>query len=324
MVRDIRLGELEVGTVVEPSVVVRNVGRRPLVIDEMLTGCGCLGAFVSRAPGHRDKVERLEVAPRQEVALTLRLGITGTPGVPQVRNVRFRTNDPANPSVEIAIHVTPTSRYFATPAEVALGPIPTGHSVEREIDVRALDRSVPAVSRVTSSSYRVHAEYHPGKRPSDGQPEPVGSVSVGLLRITVPACESQEDVRASVSIFCEGRENPVLTVPVTGRVVPLVELSPADVRLPRASGSGPVYAATCVCSSPALKPLTLAVTEAPADIEIRVEGIPDNPSTQFIQIDASRLRDGIPASGLLRKVGLRADVEGRSFPLTVTLTLRQP
>jgi hypothetical protein len=324
VVREINLGDKEVGAIVKPAFVIRNNGRAPLLIDDISARCGCLGLFVQKGSRCPEKIESLQIAPGEEETLSLHYGVSGPPGVTIVRRVEFRTNDPANPTVEIVLRVTPTSRYFAAPGEVSLGPIPVGARIEREVEIRAFDHSLPPITRVSASNDAIHAEYHPGKRLADGQPDAAGSVSVGLLRVTAQAPDTPGAVQGVISVFCEGREDPVITLAVSGRAIPLLELSPKDLVLPRVSTTGPLYTGTCVCRAAGTKSLTLAVEEAPAGLSVQVEDVPDNPSLKLVQIDASRLPRIVSTRGLTHRVALTALIEGRRIPLSLAVTLRQP
>lgn len=320
--RVVDLGEHEVLTTVEHALVVRNKGRQPLVLDEVTCSCGCLGLFLSDGSSGREKVERCEVAPRQESTLYLRVAVSQRPGMPEQRTVRFRTNDPNNAEVTIAVSVTPVARYLAAPASVVLGAVPYGERVERDVEIVAFDRQLPPLDRVTSSNPHVGVEYRPLEAPvpasSEGKPAEV----VGRLRIAFKAPDTPGEVEAVVLAYCQGREHPVVIVPVSGRAAPLVELTPRQLNLPRSSSSGAVYVTSCLCRTALPKPLRVVVGNVSPDLIIQVRDVPDNPSLKFIHIDASGLVGCIPKDGLVLRDDLTAEIDGRRVPLTLTVSIR--
>lgn len=319
--REVQLGEHELSSTVEFPLVVRNRGSQPLVVDEIETTCGCLGVFVAEESGLRAKVTRLEIPSHGRATLFPQLAVVGRPRIPETRKFSFRTNDLRNPRVEISMHVVPIAHYFTTPAELALGTVLVGERVEREIEVRAMDQNLPLIERASSSNERVHVRYERVPAISDAKGEAESSVLIGHLRIRFDAPSGSEEVGGAISLFCQGREQSVVMIPITGGVSRLIELTPMDVRLPRISGSGSVYSASCLCRAALSKPLRLAVQGLPENVAIRIKDFPENPSLKLIQIDAARLKDKVPAAGLEMPIKLTAHAGGQNIPLTLKLTV---
>lgn len=323
VVRYVELGEHELNTIVEPLVVVRNRGRQPLILDQFTTSCGCLGVFAELETGQREKLGRLEIPARQQATLVVRLTVTGRIKAREVKRIRFATNDPQNPTVELAIGAIPIARYFACPATVALGTLPVGDRQEREVEITALERGLPAIRCAVSSSEHIRVEYQkvtgsPHKAPGATTSEPVGRLRISFEGSAVPG-----EIEGIVSLFTEGRQEPALVIPVNGRVAHNVELLPRELKIPRVSSSGPVYAASCICRVPSPKSLSLAIQESPPYVEIQIKDVPGNPSMKLIQVDAAALHNKIPAGGLETVITLIAEIESERTPLSLKLTVQQ-
>jgi len=322
--RRVDLGEHELSLTLEPSVIVRNKGRKPLIVNELTPSCGCLGVFAQRASGEREKVGTLVIPPRGQETMVLQLAVIGPPGIPVPRTVQFRTNDPRNPTVEITLWLTPTARYFAEPASLTLGTVPVGDHVERDIQVKAFDRTLPAITRAVSSNDHVHATYQPAAATADEDPGAKTCVVAGGLHVSFEAPEAPGAVSGIVALYCEGRQDPVVTISITGRIAARVELSPQEINLPRVSESGPVYTASCLCRSALPGPLTLTAQDSPQELVVEIKEVPDNPSLKVVHIDATRFHDSVAVTSPLTKVTLLAEADGQRIPLTLTLTIQNP
>jgi hypothetical protein len=250
------------------------------------------------------------------------MGVGGPPGVQERRRIVFSTNDPRNPRVEINLRVTGIARYSASPTALILGAVPVGSQVEREIQLLVADRDLLTITTVTSSNshFRVnyrHIDFSLNPR-STTTFEPCGLLTVVFDAPTVPG-----DVQGAISAYCDGREQPVVLIPVSARVLPLVQLSPQELFLPRASSAGPMYTATCVCRTALMQPLKLALRDASADITVNIKDFADDVSGKFLEIDANCLRGRVPAEGLVVHLSLAADVDGQIIPLPLKLTIQR-
>ncbi len=322
--QNLDLGERELLSRVNGSIVLRNTGDQVLVIDGIVTRCGGLGVFIQRGSTELAKVERLEIPPHTKQTLVVQLAVAGSPGVPLVRRFAFQTNDPNRPSVEITLTVTPTSRYFATPAEVSLGTLSVGDSVQREIEIRAYDRKLPPITRVTCSLVRTEVDFQPGKKPANALPDLQGSESIGLLRVAFDKTTAPGDVSGTIFLFCEGEEKPVIELPVSGHIAPLVELSPGTLLLPRVSGAGATYRGNCICRSPSGKPLSLRISKAPPKLVVRIKDVPANRALKLIEVDATSIAQELPPAGPPQQLELTAEVDGRRMALKLMLVLKRP
>src|SRR5262249_22984852 len=162
-----------------------------------------------------------EISPRAKATLILRLAVSGRPGVPEHQRIRFTTNDPRNPAVEILTSVTPVARYFATPATMALGTVAAGDRFEGHVDIMAFGRGLPEIRHAVSSNDHIRVEYRPIDSSAETNGETKSSELMGRLRIVLQAPTAPADVEGVVSLFCDGCQEPVVAIPVTGRIARL-------------------------------------------------------------------------------------------------------
>jgi hypothetical protein len=324
VVRDLDLGRRELQTAVTTTIPVRNKGRQPLRISGVRTDCGCLAVLSGQEGKQDEKIDTLEIPPHGEAELRLRLGVGGQPGVPDRKQVVFATNDPRNPRVAITLRVTPFAEYVAAPNALVLGTVPTGAQIEREVEILVADRHVPAIRGVTCSTPLFRTSYRPVDFPTTPKPSTTAPEPCGRLTVYFDAPAQPGEVQGMISVFCAGREEPVVLISVSARVAPLVELFPAEILLPRASAAGAVYTVNCICRAATRKPLQLAVQDSPPpEVAVTIRDLPENAASKFLEIDAARLRDRIPAEGLVLPLSLTAEVDGRCIPLTLKLTLQR-
>jgi hypothetical protein len=95
----LQLGEVVNGVIVERDVAVRNDGDAPLVVEEVLTTCGCTSAAL----------EPMTLAPGETGNLHIAFD-SGAHGPeltgPIMRRVILVSNDPANPEATVDLQAT--------------------------------------------------------------------------------------------------------------------------------------------------------------------------------------------------------------------------
>lgn len=96
---ELALGEMPNGQIVERELAVRNDGDGPLVVDKVMTSCGCTTAAL----------EPMTIAPGESGTLRVTFD-SGAHGPdlrgPLLREVTLVSNDPARPEAIIAVTAT--------------------------------------------------------------------------------------------------------------------------------------------------------------------------------------------------------------------------
>ena len=321
--RYIDLGRHETDVLAEAAFGVRNRGASPLRIEALQTNCSCQGVYLLDPTGRRARVESFSVEAGGSVELRMPFTVQGYAGVPNARFIRFKTNDPDNPDVQIDIVVTPFPKCVAVPANLIFGNIALGKRVSSEIQLRATD-SYPqwTVGRISSRPPdRVKVEVLPLDRGSRPDPSPAFGPVVGRLRVTVTA-ERVETVDGDISVFAKGREIPLVKIPVKAVVAHAVALYPGQISLPRASGPGPVYQATCLCRAAHSAPLMLSVAKTPPGVAAKVLDVEGAPGQKAILIDCEQLRKAANGTGGHYRIAFKAQQGGQTYPLSLKLWLR--
>ncbi|MBX9581777.1 MAG: hypothetical protein K2X87_15850 [Gemmataceae bacterium] len=280
-------GSAEVGQTVEAVLPVGNDGPIPLTLSELSTDCSCLGAFIlpdrhplTHTPSHT-------VSPGGEAKVLFRLRVSGAHGVRTDRVVRFRTDDPDRPSVEVRIDFVPLARYFPDPVHLRFDPTdPDGPPAE--FGVFATDAADRATVRavVADDPGRLKVEWVPD--PTDGPPVAAAGATnsrrLGRGRVAVAGPLDGGSVASSIRVYVDGRDDPVAVVAVAAAARTPVALAPAVLYLPRSSSAGPIYSATAICRTAGGPEDGLTVGPVPAGVAVEVEKPADSPVVRYVRV----------------------------------------
>ncbi len=303
--REIDLGTVEMHRSVEAVLPVTNTGGQPLTISDITTSCGCLGARLLPARTDLKPPATVTIPPGERVEIAFPLTVTGVHGAKAAHTIRFQTDAPDAPAVEVRLTFTPKARCFSDPATVALGTITAGDAPSTTISLFTTDeRDVPRVKAVVSSA--------PDRVKVTFVPEPPGAAvraeaapdsrRFGRVRVELAPTKADDAIAAQVEVFVEGQAEPALAVPVSARVARPAELLPAVLHLPRRSSAGPVYSGEAVCR----------VSDAGAGaVALRVGLLPPGITARVV--------DGSEGSGFAR-VAVTADPKLAARESTVALT----
>jgi hypothetical protein len=317
----LNLGGHEIGEVVVAPFTIANRGRSELVIDQVRTNCSCTGMEQVR-DGHYVRVESLRLQRGEEIQLVMHVSVRGVPpGAEMVNVVEFHTNDPSQPTGHIEAIIGPVSRGVSTnPGSVVFGSAPVGRKVLRVLDVRDTAMLPRRVERVTSTNpARVTARFLPVKNsPEGGQAHPDG-VLCGQVEVCVDT-SSPGEVNEALHIFLAGETRNPDAVAVIGKVTSPFEMSPSLIVLPRASGAGALYHATCVCRSTNAEPFTLSVESVPPGIAAMVlPGKSPHVCTIRITLDPRRSTRPPPGQPITARFRAKAGISETMLELRVLL-----
>jgi len=180
---------------------------------------------------------------------------------------------------------------MTTPKAVVLGTLHPGEIRRCCVEVWD-DRKLGGcqVSRVVSTNSRfVVAAFVPadaGYEPKNSGKHLLGRC-VGRVELTINAPDSPSLVSENVSLFVVGSEPAILTIPITGSVLPRFELQPPDVKLPRVSASGPLYSACVICRNTSGGRLMITPATVPQDLIVRVKRGEDIDTVKVMTIEVS-------------------------------------
>jgi len=281
------LGTREVGEMATAVFQVHNRGGKPLWVGNIRTECSCVGVEREQEDGTFQKVEECWLNPREVVRFAARVAIRGTPGREIINRIHFSSNDPDRlendldivvPSVR-GLLVEPNSfifghRLVGTPCVSEVDIYNVGNAPESIIDVSCdNDWFVPAVA--TDNSRRA------GSVPPKGE-------FLGRLRVTLSAKAPGSWAGAvKVRLRREGQEYEA-AIPVSVTIDEAISVSPTRLTLPRRSGEGLAYSATCICRSFTGGPCTVSPAVVPAGISVRIVGPETTPGPPMIEITTAK------------------------------------
>jgi hypothetical protein len=314
-------GSAEVGQTVEAVLPVGNAGPAPLTLSELSTDCSCLGAFLLPDQHPLAHAASHTIPPGGEARVLFRLRVSGAHGARTDRVVRFRTDDPDRPSVEVRIDYVPLARYFPDPIHLRFDPTDPDRPAA-EFGVFATDAADRATVRavVPDDPGRLKVEWTPD--PADGPPVAAAGAAnsrrLGRGRVAVVGpLDGRSVVSSWVRVYADGRDDPIAVVAVAAAVRTPVELTPAVLYLPRSSSAGPIYSATVVCRADGGPVAGLTVGPVPAGLTVEVEQPADSPVVRYLRVTCD------PARFEARDVTipLTARIGERDHPLTLRVVI---
>jgi hypothetical protein len=278
----IDIGEQEVDQIAVAPLVIRNRGRGELVIDRITSSCSCSG--LEREDGATfAPVQELRLGGRAEASLRVRFSVRGIPGEPARSAITIRTNDPAAPEWRMEIFVPQViGGVVTTPRSLVFGTLLAGKGAQQVLEVRDTNPTPRMVERVSSSHPdRVAVRWLPAEADAAaptlrGAGKVLGQVEVSVL----PGEPGSIDERVEIRL---AGHQPV-QVPVLGRIVPIVEVTPSLLILPRESAGGAAYDGTCTCRSNQLLPLSIADVSSDKELSVQIEPVEGNPHLKLVRV----------------------------------------
>lgn len=250
---------------------VRNAGTAKLVIAEALTSCNCQKIYCKRASGAEELVQNLEIESGETVTFGLRFLVSGELYAPTQLPITLTSNDPVRPAARVSLQYTPTARLFAIPAKLTYETLPLGGSatVSAELFADSRAKSIRPGELVTSRPAMFRARSVPCDESAG--PEPLGNsraAKVGQVEITLQAPQTPTTFDEQLILYQDGTE--VLRIPVSMRCIPEFSIAPGVLRLPRASGAGPTYSGTLICTSRTREPFSVKLKSSSEDFAVEV------------------------------------------------------
>jgi hypothetical protein len=285
MTSQLNLGKREHGQIVVARFLVANRGNGKLVLDEIRTSCACTG-LERELDGQDLRVETLELWPGERAELRLRIGVRGRIGRAEHDSVYFRTNDPRHPEATfIAVIEEVTGGVWTSPANVNWGTVSLGAASSQQLEVYDSSSKPKTIKRVESTNPdAIAVRWVPAASSMRLALNANRATSLGRIELTANTKRPRSlSCRIKISLDDETRVPDLIDV--TGRVAAIVEAVPAQLVLPRASSSGPLFFATCLCKSTLGKRLALTFDEGSPGIRASITPLANNPSSAMVRID---------------------------------------
>jgi len=319
----LQLGEHERGRTVRHSFTIANTGDAALRIDRITTTCGCLG-LLQELNGESRRLLSLNLAPGQIEEVEAELLIRGLSGRPTKDYIRFQTNDPDKGQIEIEVVVSRVKGgIIPIPDRALFGTVLVGEQERRVIEV--LDDRVPArrVSKVVSTH---PAQFTVHLLPVDTADAPsrhreVGN-RIGRIEIVLVAAQG-EDLCGNVQVYLEGESGEPDLIPICGRVLGPIQISPVALVLPRHSRGTRLYDGECRCHSVRGGLLDLELESVPSGLAVTIAPKEEDKSTKILRVEWEPRKEGAEIQALRRVIRLRGRVDGRETSIELPVFCRQ-
>lgn len=247
---------------------VRNRGGQELVIGQVRSSCSC-GSLEREVNGGFEPLQELRLPPGGHAELVVRLVVrTDGPGTFK-QTVSFATTDPVRPEAQIALVFRTASGGVRThPNAVQFGRVYVGQEARQVVEVFDRDRSPQEVARVVSENpERVAVRWIPASSPERGDE----GLLLGRIEVVANAARPRLLDGAVTVAFADPKIEP-LTIMVSGRVAPRVEVTPESLVLPLSGGRSSLYTATCLVRGPEGQPLSLEIESASPGLTAEAPG----------------------------------------------------
>lgn len=257
------LGRVDNHAFLDYDVPIRNIGQKDLILSNFRGGCATCLQFGVKTPDGPADVETLTVPPGGSVTIAAHLSIYGSPDQPFRTFIACSTNDPNRPELELVFEAAIRGQIIPFPPTLNFGELEPGQNAHRRIELRDTGRGKPfRFGRVVCPPH-VRAEFVDADSGITGVGKPVGA-----LAVIVAAPVSTWSLDGTITIYEEGRDQPIAIVPVRSAIPPVVEVFPTAVILPRTVGIGNDYTVECRFRSPKGLPVTVRPDVVPPELEL--------------------------------------------------------
>jgi hypothetical protein len=320
---DLDLGTMEVGRVEVPF-TIRNTGCEPLRLDRIQPTCGCMAVSLSDDPERRP-VANLTVPAGDAVHLIGILSLQGPSGS-FATTIHLVTNDPERPEVTVRITAHIAGSIIASPSHWLLGDLTDARPIMSRVELRDGGRRTPCrIDRVLSDRpdlvrvTRFHnwtTDRLDPDRVSENSAALLGTIHLELTPPVVPG-----EFSANIIILSAESANALLTIPVSGRLLPAVQLSPSTVILPRHSAGKPIDLCSLVAKSPIGQVFSLRVVDS-AGLHVSLPR--GSAVSHTLEVGWPASARPAPGQSATKTVRFAAEFSDRSLPLSLPVTYRSP
>ena len=190
--------------------IFENRGNGTLELGKPITSCGCTVAAA--------KPDKLEAGQKGELGFTL--SVSSMVRGPIEKHITVPSNDSSQPAVQLAVKADIVLLYDLAPPQVVFGDLRVGVTNRVPIVVKRTDGANLVMSNAQSSSDLIHARM---------EPVPGYGASATKVWIEIAGQGTPRRVSESVAVFVESNAQPVATIPVFGRIVGDVSVSPETI-----------------------------------------------------------------------------------------------
>ncbi len=292
------IGEYKPGENVVAEIPIRNRSAQPIRLFGIRTGCGCISAKWRAKDGKSEPLDEVSVSAGDTVTFLISTRTTMGQMVISTR-VYFQTDHPDLVETSVDIQGRVTLGVSTVPEAIAFDPIYVGETSTAKLRLNDLRPSANRGrlkftsdhSAVSVTSVQPHGSDHPPRE---------YDVVLSFTSNEATAVLTRFRLRTELEKYL-GR------ISCTGRVLPVAELVPSVVILPR-SGNPDPNEARVECRS--RTPVRLFMDEVPpSDLTVRIDG------------NTVVVRKSDRAKMNTHRLRLRAQTQdNRDYPITLSIT----
>lgn len=288
---EVDFGVQEAGTVAIRSLLIQNPGRGVLVLDNFYTTCTC-GELDARKDDAYQALTSLTIPPKEEATVFFRLAVKNESGNGEEVAIRFRSNDPTQPSGSIrGIVRWIKGGVITVPRRIVFGKVPLGKKATQTFavyDGRMDGRRIEKI--VTSNADRLSVRQIAA--PTGGEPPPSGEPGhlLGFFEVTA-ATQQVGPLSGDILIFLKNENRPPDVLPIDGKVADTFEVLPTRLVLSQVDEQSGIYRGKCLVVTSDGKPLKLQLEKGKCDgLKVRFVQSKENPALVLaeFELDAGR------------------------------------
>lgn len=252
-VPEYRFGQRDSAQVVEHSFVLKNNGDAELFIKAIRPDCGCIAV----------RSDLLALPPGGSTSIDVRLALKGLRGVMRKR-VIVESNDPVSPLFSLILKGEATTGVTIRPERIALGAVTLDSNDIHDIDI---------LFHTNRPIHILHADVtSPFFEASPSPPAP-GCHARITLRALPPFRPGL--IQAALVILTDHPEFSRLEVPITGRAVATVYVTPEEITFHNDSNTQGELVRLLVVRSIQAQPFNVIHVEKPSSIRTRIQALRD-------------------------------------------------
>ena len=245
------LGTIPHGEVIDHEIQLRNDDPQPVLLQDVLTGCGCTVPYVRWQTAEGQPAERkmrsgsepIELQPGGVATIALRIDSTQVKvtGKPKLVNVRIRSSASSNPFLTLELSFTIDKPFTVSPAAVRLTGVPQSGVGSAEVTIACDLEEAYEITQVLSKPAFVDTEL---EYRSETFP-PIWVLKVTMKPRFQTGSLQDEIVLGTTGPYGQGEGRP-FAVPLHAEIVDDVTVSPKSLQLPNVVPGSEVAAAVDV------------------------------------------------------------------------------
>ena len=267
----IDLGEQERFRVATGKTTLKNEGNAPLLIHKVVSSCGCVG-LEREIDGSYYQLQQTEILPGEQLEVSARLPVRGHVGESEGFVFDLYSNDPIHPIQRIAFVVNRiTGGLEIIPSAVHLGDMQLGKTAQHTIELFDSAQQKRTLQKVVCTSPdATTVQWHAAPSQQTHPLTPQGSRWLGSINLRHLAQKPGPFKHEIIVTYYDEFKSQTFTesIPVRGAVLPVAEVIPSSLILPRRTGQGWLREVRCKLRFSLDGPTQLSIVAVPEALAV--------------------------------------------------------